>query len=326
METQLGAFYDTIFGSIDFCRIMVYDEEKCIMWEEFFMAGWDDILTELNHTMSPSDFVRRKYLKQLSECTGRNTIAYYSAFLTRPNVQNIDINDSDMTGFMNALKGMDCTKGLDLILHTPGGSPAAAEAIISYLRSKFNHDIRVIVPQIAMSAGTMMACAAKVIIMGKQSSLGPVDPQFNGIPAYNIQMEFEEAKNDLAEHPENMQYWAIKLQQYPAAFLKTAIDAIKLSGSLVEEWLKTGMFEESEWEKVNLIVAKLNEHDDSKTHGRHFNIDFCKKIGLKILSMEEDDRLQDAVLSVHHAYMLTFGGSDAVKIIECQNGKAVISH
>ena len=83
------------------------------------MAGWDDILTELNHTMSPSDFVRRKYLKQLSECTGRNTIAYYSAFLTRPNVQNIDINDSDMTGFMNALKGMDCTKGLDLILHTP---------------------------------------------------------------------------------------------------------------------------------------------------------------------------------------------------------------
>lgn len=33
METQLGAFCDTIFGSIDFCRIMVYDEEKCIVWE-----------------------------------------------------------------------------------------------------------------------------------------------------------------------------------------------------------------------------------------------------------------------------------------------------
>lgn len=33
METQLGAFYDTIFGSMDFCRIMVYDEEKCIVWE-----------------------------------------------------------------------------------------------------------------------------------------------------------------------------------------------------------------------------------------------------------------------------------------------------
>lgn len=291
------------------------------------MAGWDDILKELNETMSQSDYVRRKYLKALSEYTGRNTIAYYSAFLSKPQVANLDINDLDMTGFMNALKGMDCSNGLDLILHTPGGSPAAAEAIINYLRIKFNYDIRVIVPQMAMSAGTMMACAAKEIIMGKQSSLGPIDPQFNGIPAYNIQMEFEEAKRDLAANPENAQYWAIKLQQYPAAFLKTAIDAIQLSGKLVREWLETGMFKnENEIATINTIVSRLNEHDDSKTHGRHFNIDFCKGIGLKIVELENDSELQDRVLSVHHAYMLSLGGTDATKIIECQNGKAMINH
>lgn len=291
------------------------------------MAGWDDVLKELNETMSQSDYVRRKYLKKLSEYTGRNTIAYYSAFLNRQNATNLDINDLDMTGFMNALKGMDCGKGLDLIMHSPGGSPAAAEAIINYLRKKFNNDIRVIVPQMAMSAGTMMACAAKVIIMGKQSSLGPIDPQFNGIPAYNIQMEFEEAKQDLAKNPQNAQYWAIKLQQYPAAFLKTAIDAIQLSGQLVREWLETGMFEgEDANNTIDNIVSKLNEHDDSKTHGRHFNIDFCKNIGLKIMDLESDPELQDDVLSVHHAYMLTLGGSDCTKIIECQNGKAVINH
>ena len=34
MSQVVGAFYDTIFGSIDFCRIMVYDEAKCIVWEE----------------------------------------------------------------------------------------------------------------------------------------------------------------------------------------------------------------------------------------------------------------------------------------------------
>ena len=291
------------------------------------MAGWDDILKELNETMSQSDYVRRKYLKQLSDYTGRNTIAYYSAFLSNPQADNIDINDLDMTGFMNALKGMECKKGLDLILHTPGGSPAAAEAIISYLRNKFNYDIRVIVPQMAMSAGTMMACAAKEIIMGKQSSLGPIDPQFNGIPAYNIQMEFEEAKIDLAANPQNAQYWAIKLQQYPAAFLKTAIDAIQLSGKLVREWLETGMFKGEQAESmINTIVSRLNEHDDSKTHRRHFNLEFCKSIGLKIIELESDAVLQDDVLSVHHAYMLTLGGSNATKIIECQNGKAVISH
>lgn len=290
------------------------------------MAGWDEVLKELNETMSQADFVRRKYLKRLAEYTGRNVIAYYSGFLNKSNDPNIDINDLDMTGFMNALRGMDCSKGLDLILHTPGGSPAAAEAIINYLRSKFDKDIRVIVPQIAMSAGTMMACSAKTIIMGKQSSLGPVDPQFSGVPAYNIKTEFEEAKRDLASHPEHAQYWAIKLQQYPAAFLKTAIDAIQLSDTLLREWLSTCMFEKSDKEIINSIASKLNEHDGSKTHGRHFNVEFCRSIGLKIELLEEDDELQDAVLSIHHAYMLTLGGTDAVKIIESNNGKAVINH
>ena len=186
-----------------------------------------------------------------------------------------------MTGFMNCIYGLDCSKGLDLILHTPGGSPVAAEAIVSYLRQKFGKDIRVIVPQLAMSAGTMIACSAKEIIMGKQSSLGPIDPQFNGIPAYNIKQEFEEAKDDLSQHPENAQYWAIKLQQYPAAFMKTAIDAIDLSGELVEEWLGTCMFDNNKPEDVAIIkriIENLNQHDNSKTHGRHFNIDYCEKI------------------------------------------------
>lgn len=44
METQLGAFYDTIFGSMDFCRIMVYDEEKCIVWEELVKCKHYQIL------------------------------------------------------------------------------------------------------------------------------------------------------------------------------------------------------------------------------------------------------------------------------------------
>ena len=47
------------------------------------MAGWDDILKELSETMSQSDYVRRKYLRKLSEYTGRNTIAYNYTFSRR---------------------------------------------------------------------------------------------------------------------------------------------------------------------------------------------------------------------------------------------------
>lgn len=288
-------------------------------------SGWDNVLRELKDTMTPSDYVRKKYIKSLSDLTKRNTISYYSAFLNQNNVANLDINDSDMTGFMNAVQGLDCEKGLDLVLHTPGGDPAAAESIIKYLRIKFNNDIRILVPHMAMSAGTMMACAGKEIIMGKQSSLGPIDPQFNGIPAYNIKSEFEDAKEDLANNPQNATYWAIKLQQYPAAFMKTALDAIELSDKLVKEWLGTCMFDaKRDYEKINRIASGLNEHDESKIHGRHFNIERCKEIGLKIIALEDDGNLQDALLGLHHAYMLTFGASHAVKVIENQEGKAYI--
>ena len=293
------------------------------------MPGWDDILKELGHEPSPHDVVRRKYIKKLSNVTGRNVIAYYSAWLTRRGESNldIDINDADMTGFMNSIKGMDCSKGLDLVLHTPGGSPTAAEAIVKYLRTKFNNDIRVIVPQLAMSAGTMIACASKEIIMGKQSSLGPIDPQFNGIPAYNIRMEFEEAKADLAKNPANAHFWRIRLQQYPAAFLMNAIDAIALSDTLIGEWLGTCMYDKNDPAQQNVIkniCENLNEHDKSKNHGRHFDYQFCKDIGLKIVEMETDPKLQDAILSMHHAYMLTLSGTNATKVIESQNGKAYI--
>lgn len=178
------------------------------------MGNWSSVLQNIQNTKSQFDTVRLDYLKHISRLTGRNVISYYSSWLTKNNIANLDISDADMTGFMSAVNGLNCSNGLDLILHTPGGDPTAAESIVYYLRTKFNNDIRVIVPQLAMSAGTMIACAGKEIIMGNQSSLGPIDPQFMGIPAYNIKMEFEEAKKDLALNPQNAQYWAIKLQQY----------------------------------------------------------------------------------------------------------------
>ncbi len=68
---------------------------------------------------------------------------------------------------MMAIHNLDRTKGLDLIIHTPGGNIAATESIVDYLRRMFPDDIRAIIPQIAMSAGTMLACACNTILMAK---------------------------------------------------------------------------------------------------------------------------------------------------------------
>ena len=283
---------------------------------------WNGIMNEMGNYPNAFDVVRKKYIKKLSDLTGRNTIVYYSGWLQHPDGDS-SIDDSDMEGFMNAVNELDCTKGLDLVLHTPGGSPTAAEAIVNYLKDKFQKDIRVIVPQLSMSAGTMIACSAKEIVMCRQSSLGPIDPQFNGIPAYNIISEFNDAKKDLAEDPTTANYWAIILQQYPAAFLKTCYDAISLSSTLAEEWLKDNMLKNNQ-SAVNGIVEFLNSRDTNHDHGRHFNYKKCCDIGLNISLLEADQEFQDAVLALHHSLMITFQGTNAVKIIENQNGNAYI--
>lgn len=215
------------------------------------MPSWGELLLELQpHTDANGntvaglsfDDLRTKYIYKLSEYTRRNVIAYYSGWLKPLKSQNIDINDSDITGFMNAIKGLDPDKGLDLILHTPGGNPTATEGIVKYLHSKFKDDIRVIVPQMSMSAGTMLACSAKTIIMGKHSCLGPIDPQYGGVPAYNIVNEFREAKDDLDRNIDAKTYWELQLKKYPAAFFYTVMDAINLSSQLASDWLIQYMF------------------------------------------------------------------------------------
>lgn len=301
------------------------------------MPAWGKLLNELQPSRDASgnevpglslDALREKYLKKLSSKTGRNVIAYYSGWLKTGKTQNVDINDSDITGFMNAIHGMDCSKGLDLILHTPGGSPTATEGIVKYLHKKFNNDIRVIVPQMAMSAGTMLACSANVIIMGSHSSLGPIDPQFGGIPAYNIVSEFKDAKKDIENHPESQMFWESQLKKYPAAFFYSVIDAINLSSTLAGEWLNTYMFaslDKAEAKKRTItILKKLNNNNQS--HSRHFSFDDCANMGLIVEKLENDQELQECVLSVHHSFIITIDHSPVTKIIENSLGTRYLTN
>ena len=146
------------------------------------MPNWGEVLSEIQSVQvgNPLDIIRRKYLDIMHQYTGRNVIAYYSGFLQKPNNSGA-IDDNDKNAFMQTAYGLDKSIGLDLILHTPGGNTAATESIVHYLKSIFGKDIRAFVPQMAMSAGTMIALSCKEIVMGKQSNIGPIDPQFGGM-------------------------------------------------------------------------------------------------------------------------------------------------
>jgi len=140
------------------------------------MPNWEQVIKEVNSIPNAHDSVRRKYLNIMYQYTGRNVITYYSAFIQKQGISGTGIEDSDKNAFMQTSHGLNRNLGLDLILHTPGGNVAATESLVYYLKSLFGNDIRVFVPQIAMSAGTMISLAAKEIVMGKQSNLGPIDP------------------------------------------------------------------------------------------------------------------------------------------------------
>lgn len=293
------------------------------------MPNWTQVLEEIVVTQqaggSGIDIVRKKYLRLLGEKTGRNVIAYYSGFLQKPGYAFAHVNDDDKNGLMNAIHGLDRSRGLDLILHTPGGDLSAAESIVHYLRQMFGTDIRAIIPQISMSAGTMMACACSTILMGKQSNIGPFDPQFGGIPAYGVLEEFEKAIEAVKADPRTTPIWQTVVSKYHPSFLGECEKAIELAGAIVRGWLITGMFhnEVDAVDKADRIVAALNDHAGTKTHSRHFHVDDAVGFGLKVEQLEDDAELQDLVLTVHHAYMHSFANSAAGKIIENQDGACI---
>jgi ATP-dependent protease ClpP protease subunit len=290
------------------------------------MPSWHEILHELTETGSTHDVIRRKYLNNLFNKTKRNIIVYYSGWLQKLGFPGTEVNDNDKNGFMTVIHKMDKSLGLDLILHTPGGDTAATESLIDYLRSMFGSNIRAIVPQLAMSAGTMIACACKEIIMGKQSSLGPIDPQFKGTPAHGIVEEFFRAYDEIKKDSAKIPVWQPIIAKYPPAFVGECEKAILWSNEIVTECLKTGMLEnENDVDnKIQKIIEELGDHSLTKSHARHLAYDKCKEIGLKVALLEDDQDLQDLVLSVHHSCMHTLSATPAYKIIENQNGVAFI--
>ena len=292
------------------------------------MPDSSQLLNEINATGSTHDVVRRRYLKEMHEQTGRNVIIYYSGWLQKSNLNGTEINDSDKNGFMTVLHQLDRSKGLDLVLHTPGGEAGATESLVDYLRAVCGTDIRAFVPQLAMSAGTMIACACKEIFMGKYSSLGPIDPQLNGMPAHGVLEEFQRAYHEIRQDQAKILVWQPILTKYQPAFIAQCEKAIEWTKEMVTEWLRTGMFEHLEAgaaaKKSEEIVGKLTDYTLLKSHARHLSFERCKDIGLEIRGLEEDPDLQDAVLSVHHACLHTLGATQALKITENHDGKAYI--
>jgi hypothetical protein len=296
---------------------------------------WGEILVELQGTAAMNngvvdfDSVRRGYLRQLHAETGRDVILYATDWVGGTQAGSVTaITLEDMQALMEVVRGMHNT-GLDIVLHSPGGSAEAVASVVRYLRSRYD-DIRVFIPLAAMSAATMWALACNRIVMGAHSQLGPIDPQLvtaqGQQPARAVIEQFERAKRECSANPSLLGAWAPILQGYGPALIQQCEDQEALAKRLVGEWLEAYMFngDPDAGTKAAAAADYFADYGLHQSHSLAIDRDMARAQGLVVEDLDANPRLQDAVLSVHHAAMHTLSGTATAKIVENHLGRAYV--
>ncbi len=124
--------------------------------------------TPLYHSLNNSRYSRQEMIRRVEEVTNRRLVVYFS-------VLPIITDGIDILGFgdlLNDIRG----DSVDLLLQSPGGDIDVAEKIVYLCRAR-SGSFRVIVPDSAKSAATLIALASDEIVMCDTSELGPIDAQ-----------------------------------------------------------------------------------------------------------------------------------------------------
>ena len=182
-----------------------------------------------------------------------------------------------------------------------------------------------------MSAATMIACAADEIIMGKQSAIGPIDPQIffgnHSAPAQSLLDDFEKAKEEVSSNPNLAPLWVSKMRDYPPGIFNICENTINVAKEKVTTWISQYMFKKRKGsrEDAEKIAEWLGDANFHRTHGHPISYDEALRRGLKVSRLEDDNKLQDLVMSIFHATSMTFVSTPCVKIIENQFGKGLFT-
>jgi hypothetical protein len=114
---------------------------------------------------------RQALIRKIEDEGGRRLICYVSG-------RQATIDRDDTAGFMELLHNIQPEENIDLLLHTRGGDVDAAEKLVTLVQATVGGgQLRVVIPDFAKSAGTLMTLGADGLIMSDSSELGTIDPQ-----------------------------------------------------------------------------------------------------------------------------------------------------
>lgn len=202
----------------------------------------------------------------------------------------------------------DRRESVAVILDTLGGVVEVVERMVRAIRSRYKEAI-VIVPDRAMSAGTILALSADRIMMDDLSCLGPIDPQIEKdgklVPALSYLNQFERLNEKSKENKLTTAEYAL-INKLDLGDLYQFDQARALSNELLVRWLSTYKFKN--WRKTETkgnrvsdkmkkdradeIAKLLNNPNRWHSHGRAIDRETLRgEVNLKIDALEEDKEL-----------------------------------
>ena len=266
--------------------------------------------------------LRAETFRRIELITKRPLICYVAKTSNLAQGLPAQISDDDLTGFSDLVSAAQGHE-IDVFLASNGGYPEATERIVRLLRDKFS-TVRFIIASNAYSAATMMAFSGDQIIMDNLGTLGPIDPQINGIPARAILRAFEEVEKRLKEEgPSGLTAYMPLLSKYDLHTLEICKSAQKLSKELAQLWLsKYSLRRQIDDAKVVELVEYFGNYDEHKSHGRSIGRDKARELGLPITYTEDVAGLFDLVRSLRNQYELFFEKTPFFKLFEDGRGTA----
>lgn len=239
-------------------------------------------------TKEKDRYLRQLLINDIEEETGRPLIVFFSQL-----DQSISATDPD--DLSEILSGVPSDE-IDIFLQTPGGSVDATEKIVSVLKKSLS-GYRVIVPSWAKSAGTVIAISSDSIVMGVNSELGPIDPQFpvngNLFPAELLQAD----------------------DQFPQHLREFFGNAVKRTKEMAKQFLSSGMLKDRP-EAVDSVISKISDTSGYLSHGAVIDYDEANELGLSVSYLPQSESLWRRIWLLYCMYDYDMKQKNLGKIFE----------
>lgn len=210
---------------------------------------------------------------------------------------------------------------LAVVLSTGGGIVEIVERMVLTLRHHYN-EVSFIIPDVAMSAGTVFALSGDKIMMSYFSCLGPVDPQIERegklVPALSYLVQYDRLVAKSAQGQMTTAEFAM-LQKFDMAELHNFEQARALTVSLLMKWLASYKFKnwtvtetrqavvtpQMREARAKEVAEKLNDQNSWFTHGRPIPMKTVQEVlKIKIDDYETDPDLA-AKISAYFGFLLS---------------------